>query len=32
MGKGFWVIVYDGYGSGLNLINPRLHHEEDGRN
>ena len=32
MGNGFWILVSDGYGSGLNLINPRLHHDEHGNN
>lgn len=32
MGNGFWILVSDGYGVGLNLINPRLHHDENGNN
>jgi signal transduction histidine kinase len=24
MGQGYWVLVADGFASGLNLINPRL--------
>lgn len=25
MGQGFWVLVWDDWGLGLNMINPRLH-------
>lgn len=28
MGNGYWILVYDGFGLGLNLINPRMHTEE----
>ena len=24
MGKGYWVLVWDGWGAGLVMINPRL--------
>lgn len=27
MGHGYWILLWDGYGSGLVLINPRLHAE-----
>ena len=27
MGKGYWILLADGYGDGLILINPRLHAE-----
>lgn len=27
MGKGYWILVWDGFGCGLNMVNPRLHHE-----
>ena len=32
MGKGYWVLVWDGWGSGLNMINPRLLTDEKGNN
>ena len=32
MGNGFWILVWDGFGSGLNLINPRLHTDSRGNN
>jgi len=25
MGKGYWILVWDGFGAGLVAINPRLH-------
>lgn len=31
LGQGFWILVWDAFGSGLNLINPRLL-EVEGRN
>jgi hypothetical protein len=31
MGCGYWILVWDGFGIGLNLINPRMH-EENGNN
>lgn len=27
MGKGYHILVWDGWGFGLNMINPRLHTE-----
>lgn len=32
MGSGYWVLVWDGWGSGLNMINPRLLVDDDGNN
>ena len=32
MGFGYWIIVADGFGRGLNLINPRIYHEGDDNN
>lgn len=29
MGKGFWILVWDDWGSGLNMINPRLYTRGD---
>lgn len=31
MFKGYWIIIGDGYSSGLNIVNPRLL-DEDGLN
>lgn len=31
MGSGYWILIADGFGSGLNLINPRVL-TEGGRN
>jgi hypothetical protein len=25
MGDGYWILVWDGFGSGLIMLNPRLH-------
>ena len=25
MGNGYWILVWDGFGAGLVLINPRMH-------
>ncbi len=27
MGNGYWIIVWDSWGSGLNMVNPRMHTE-----
>lgn len=27
MGDGYWILVWDRFGSGLNMVNPRLHTE-----
>jgi hypothetical protein len=27
MGDGYWILVWDDYGSGLVMLNPRLHVE-----
>lgn len=32
MGEGYSVLVWDGYGSGLNMLNPRVLTDELGRN
>lgn len=32
MGCGFWVLLFDDFGSGLNLINPRFFIDEKGNN
>ena len=32
MGDGYWVLVWDGWGAGLNMINPRVLHDADGNN
>ena len=32
MGEGFWVLIWDGFGSGLQLINGRLLEDASGRN
>jgi len=24
MGKGFWLLAWDSWGSGLNMVNPRI--------
>jgi hypothetical protein len=32
MGQGFWVLIWDSWGSGLNMINPRLYTNEEGNN
>lgn len=32
MGQGFWVLVWDDFGLGLNMINPRLHIDQEGHN
>lgn len=32
MGRGYWILMWDDFGSGLNLINPRLFTDESGRN
>ena len=24
MGEGYWILLWDGWGSGLNMVNPRL--------
>ncbi len=32
MGKGFWVLIWDGWGTGLNMINPRLYTDDEGNN
>lgn len=31
MGEGYWILVWDGWGSGLSMFNPRLH-VENGKN
>lgn len=31
MSQGYWIIVFDGWGEGLNMINPRML-EQDGTN
>ena len=31
VGQGYWVLVWDAFGAGLNLVNPRLL-EQGGRN
>jgi hypothetical protein len=25
--KGYWILIWDGWGSGLVMLNPRLHSE-----
>lgn len=30
MGRGYWILIADGFGDGLNLINPRLHEDSSG--
>ena len=30
MGSGYWILVWDGWGNGLDMINPRF--IQDGRN
>ncbi|OGO33097.1 MAG: hypothetical protein A2Z03_02195 [Chloroflexi bacterium RBG_16_56_8] len=25
MGNGYWILIADGYGAGLVLLNPRMH-------
>lgn len=32
MGRGYSVLVWDGYRDGLNMINPRLLHDAKGNN
>ncbi len=32
MGQCFWILVWDGWGVGLNMINPRLLIDENGFN
>ncbi len=32
MVKGFWILIGDGWGTGLNMINPRLYTDNDGDN
>ena len=27
MGEGYWILLWDGWGSGLVMLNPRLHTE-----
>lgn len=27
MGQGYWIIVHDGWGAGLVMINPRMYQE-----
>lgn len=32
MGRVFWILTWDKWGSGLNMINPRLVEDERGNN
>lgn len=32
MGHGYWILLWDGFREGLNLINPRLHVDSEGNN
>ena len=32
MGNGYWILVWDGYGPGMSLVNPRLLTHENGLN
>lgn len=32
MARGFWILVWDEFGLGLNMINPRLLTDKDGNN
>ena len=32
MATGIWIILHDGFGMGLNLINPRLYTDSKGNN
>ncbi len=32
MGKGIWILIWDGWGAGLNMINPRLFADKNGNN
>ena len=27
MGEGYWILLWDGWGAGLTMLNPRLHTE-----
>ena len=27
MGEGYWILLWDGWGAGLVMLNPRLHSE-----
>lgn len=32
MGQGYWILIGDGFGLGLSLIDARLYEAPDGRN
>jgi len=32
MGNGYWILVWDNFGIGLNTINPRLFTDDEGHN
>jgi|GEM_PF-5629288 hypothetical protein len=32
MGNGIWILIWDAWGSGLNMINPRLFVDKGGNN
>jgi hypothetical protein len=32
MGRGFWILTWDSFGTGLNMNNARLLTDEDGNN
>ena len=32
MGNGYWILLWDAWGMGLNMINPRVYHNFAGEN
>ena len=32
MGNGYWILLWDAWGMGLDMLNPRIYHDHLGRN